>query len=358
MRKSKQNLDSSGGSLNTLALKRTINKIKDAEIIFGTGSCKSSVAKRPKRKFLTQKLALALVDVAKEEGDLKWQQRYWNVWHCQEVMTSHDGRMYGYQCKNRCCTVCVSIRKADMINKYKPVIDNWTDIHFITLTIKTKKKRELKKWMEAMKKALSLILDRCRKRYNRGKGPKLIGVASLECNFNPVKKTYNPHYHILCATKEIATVFKTEWLELWNRKYKKNPDWSNMLATGKCQDIRKVNNTEKDIIETIKYGAKIMTDPTMKKGKNKKVKPVIYAAALHEIYKSMDDINLFTKFGFKLPMVAVTTNTGKLVTDFKRWKYNSKLRDWIEGETGQILTDYIPDWEIENIRDCSLNCVY
>ena len=110
--------------------------------------------------------------------------------------------------------------------------------------------------------AFDIIRRRCYKRFKRGKGPKLVGIRSLECNFNPKSKTYNSHFHILCASKEIAETIKKEWIDIWNSGEK-------VFALHYLQKIRKVENTEKDIIETIKYGAKIFTDPTMKKGNQK-----------------------------------------------------------------------------------------
>ena len=59
-----------------------------------------------------------------------------------------------------------------------------------------------------MNKAFSIIKERCKKRHQRGTGIQLIGIKSLECNFNPQKKTYNPHFHIIVPNKEIATLLK------------------------------------------------------------------------------------------------------------------------------------------------------
>jgi len=101
-----------------------------------------------------------------------------------------------------------------MINRYKPIIEQWKDIHFLTLTVKAQPNLNLNKWMARMIKAFEKIRKRCEQCHRRGKGPKLIGIRSLECNFNPKSKTYKPHFHILCASKEIAEIIKKEWIEL------------------------------------------------------------------------------------------------------------------------------------------------
>lgn len=274
------------------------------QVIHGVGSCKSSVRKRPKKKLITQKLCLALIDVAKERNEINWVKRYWRTWRCQNVLTTHNGRAYGDMCKNRFCLVCLSIRKADMINKYKPIIEKWPDTHFLTLTVKSQPHQNLNKWISGMLKAFAKIRKRCDQRHRRGKGPKLIGIRSLECNFNPKSKTYNPHFHILCASKEIAEIIKKEYVELWNRG-------NEIFAQPFLQKIRKVGDTEKDIIETIKYGAKIFTDPSMKKGKQKGKSFKIYVAGLHTIYKAMEGHRLFGSFGFKLPSEEVSIKKGR-----------------------------------------------
>jgi plasmid rolling circle replication initiator protein Rep len=353
MSQTKQYLDHWENELDTLAQKRTASSRSDHqkhEIIFGEGACKDSVRKRPKRKVIDQSVCLKLIDVAKENNETKWIKRYWNTYHCQTNLITHNGKAYGDYCKNRCCSICNAIRKAKLIHTYKPSIETWSDPHFLTLTVKAQPKTNLENWINGMVKAMSLILNRCRKRYLRGKGIKLIGIKSLECNFNPKKKTYNPHFHILCASKDIAETIKREWLELWNRDYKRTGLKRHRYALTYLQNIRKVNCTEEDLIETIKYGAKVMTDPTMQKGKNKSRSPKIYVTALHEIYRAFDRHKLFGHFGFKpKPQNTKTQKNGKAVSEFQMWIFDSEISDYVNIESGQIMTNYLPDNELVKI---------
>ncbi len=332
-------------SLDKLAQEAT--RISDSynplgsKIILGEGSVKDSIRKRPRKKMITQKLNLALIEVAKNKGDTKMEKRYRNTWYCQSHITTHNGKAYGNYCKNRFCLVCLGIRKADMINRYYPIIEKWKQPHFLTLTVKAQPNQNLQKWMDGMKKALTKILKRCQKRFERNRGPKLIGVYSLECNFNPIRKTYNPHFHILTANKEIANRIKEEWLQIWTPKY----------ALPYLQKIRKVKDTGKDLVETIKYGAKIFIDPTMKKKKGMKSKTPhkIYAAGLHEIYKAMDNKRLFGSFGFRLPKEEPKVKKEKIVFDFQEWNYVPEIADYVNNETGQLMTSFIPDQSLETI---------
>ena len=130
-----------------------------------------------------------------------------------------------------------------------PVIQTWEQPYFVTLTIKAVQAARLRSLLRKVMQGFKMIKDNYRKGNLRGTGIKLIGVKSLECNFNPKAKTYNPHLHLIVASKEIADILKSEWLSLWTCKW----------ANSKAQRSRKVENTERDLIEIVKYDSKIFT---------------------------------------------------------------------------------------------------
>jgi hypothetical protein len=68
--------------------------------------------------------------------------------------------------------------------------------------------------MKSMINRFKIISRKYRKRAQRNKGIKLIGIKSLECNYNPILKKYNPHLHLIVATKEMADILKKEWLAM------------------------------------------------------------------------------------------------------------------------------------------------
>jgi len=59
--------------------------------------------------------------------------------------------------KNRICSVCNGNRKAKLIRQYKPIIEQWNDIHFLTLTVSAQPHQDLNKWMTGMIKAFEKI---------------------------------------------------------------------------------------------------------------------------------------------------------------------------------------------------------
>ena len=113
----------SQGVFNTLAQNGTSIYDNNAAIIKGNGTDlnngKASKG-RAKRKMITQKMALSLIDVCNKNGTTERKQAYWNTYHCQSKIVTKDGKLYGNYCKNRFCTLCCSIRKAELINKYLP----------------------------------------------------------------------------------------------------------------------------------------------------------------------------------------------------------------------------------------------
>ena len=87
------------------------------------------------------------------------------------------------------------------------------------MTVKSPNKERLELFLSKVLEGLQKIIKKYKTRYLRGKGPLLIGIWSLECNFNQEKKTYNHHFHILVSNKEIADILKMEWLALWTSKF-------------------------------------------------------------------------------------------------------------------------------------------
>jgi hypothetical protein len=115
--------------------------------------------------------------------------------------------------------------------------------------------------IKAMNQAFRLVKAKHGKRSKRGTGQKLMGLKCLECNFNP--KTYNPHLHLLVPSREMAEKIIDERLQIWTKRYPYHD----------AQNCRKVEDTEKYLIEVIKYEAKTFTEPDGKRKPDKKARP-------------------------------------------------------------------------------------
>jgi len=336
----------------TLGQNGTIQTKHKQIIVSGNGSDLSdteALKGRAKRKTISQSMVLSLMDVAKQKGDDEKQNSYWNTYYCQNKVIIKDGKLYGKYCKNRFCTLCCSIRKAEIINTYLPTIKQWDEPYFVTLTIKACKANKLKLMIGKVLQGFSIIREKQKKRYQRGKGIKLIGVKSLECNFNPVTKTYNPHLHLIVANKEIADLLINEWLLLWNKK-------GLFYASHKAQDRRPVFNLETGLIEIIKYGTKIFTEPDMNKRGNQNSNYQIYVSALDNILSAMKGKRIFERFGFNAEKVKTTViNEPKLITNFEEWEFNPKVCDWEHVDNEKRLSGYEPNTQLTSILENSIN---
>ena len=345
----------SGGVFNTLAQSGTTSNGKPPLLVLGKGSDlneKKGMKGRAKRKLITQKMVLSLIDVAKANGEDEFVQTCWRTWRCGNKLTRSGNKVFMKYCKNRFCTVCLSIRKALMINLYHPTLFKWKEPYFVTLTVKAQPYKNLKKWIgEGMLRGFRRITSRNRKRAQRGKGIKLVGIRSLESNFNPIKRTYNPHFHVIVQSRQMAELLLAEWLDLWTSKH----------ANKQAQKMTPIRNKEIAMKELIKYGSKIFTEPDIsKKSKLKKNDRTIYVAALHKIFLAMKDHRLFDRFGFDLPDASKIKKgaTVNIFQEYDRWQFDVKTADWKNEETGERLTGYIPPQEmidlLENHIDAAL----
>lgn len=185
-----------------------------------------------------------------------------------------------------------------------------------------------------MLKGFTEIKDKHRKRWQRRNGQKLRGVRSLECNFNPEKKTYNPHLHLIVDSKETAEILINDWLKKWKA------GGTNRYA----QHMEEVYSAENGLVEIIKYGSKIFTEPDLDKKSKTGTPTQIYLAALETIFKAMKGVRIFDRFGFNTGKendeVGEPLSNMKLVSDYKEFEFDQTKSDWIESTSDKVLSGY------------------
>ncbi len=333
------------GCFNTLAQNGTAAFSKPAIIVNGNGSELSNIKAmkgRAKRKMITQTMMLSPVSVAEKYRSQERIKTYWNAYHCQNKVYTVNGRLHGKYCKTRHCTLCCSIRKAEVINNYLPIIKTWEKPFFVTLTIKARHIGNLNKFMKGMLQAFGKIYSRLKKRQQRNRGIKIMGIKSLECNFNAAKKTYNPHFHLIVCDEETANILIAEWLCQWTSKFAKRAG----------QDKRQIANLETALIEVVKYGSKIFTEPDLDKKGQGKCDPNIYIAALDNIFNSMNGLRIFERFGFNLPKEIKNKETKiAIAKEYYEWVYVLKYNDWLNSENELTLTAYEPELKLLKILE-------
>jgi hypothetical protein len=264
----------------------------------------SALLKRAKRVYLKNALSLGLIDINKarramllEDSDITTifendredrdiLRSYWNMYHCAGELTKVGDKITGRYCKNRLCLVCNSIRTAVLIEKYKPVFDEWGDkTYFVTLTAKTVDAHELDTRIDGMFNVFKTITNRIRQRAHRGKSEKLEGLRKIECTYNPHSKKYHPHVHLMIKGEKQAKQVLNYWLELGKKE-----GWE--MSSG-AQDVRQAS--EGSAMELFKYFTKIISS----KAKDKS----IYLDSLDVIFKAFRGRRVFQNFGFKLPKI-------------------------------------------------------
>ncbi|MCE3297076.1 MAG: hypothetical protein K0R65_2790 [Crocinitomicaceae bacterium] len=330
------------GQIYTLAQSGTKKVRKPAVTVLGRGSemiDSETAQKKAKQKMIAQTLSLNLADIAAEKGKAYLVKQAWNTYFCMSNVTFADGKMFGFYCKNRFCPVCSNIRKAEEIKKYRSTIESWPEPYFVTLTVKACKNRGLKVTVKAMFKAMRNIQDRQKKNEARKGDFHLMGIRSLECNFNPVKNTYNPHFHLIVPDKKTAEFLINNWLQRVGKKHT-NRDG---------QDMREIKNTTRDLIEVIKYGFKIFTDPEMKKKTKARNRAVIYAKAQMNIIDAFHGHRIFERFGFNLPKQDQQTEPPQRLNEYESLEYDLKRHDWVNVQTDEVLTEYLPDENLVQI---------
>jgi hypothetical protein len=339
------------GQLNTLAQTATPQQAITAPyaVVYGKGTDLSNgeaLYNRAKKKAITQRVIKALVDVAKEKGEREWVKRYWNTWHCQNRVQTANGKLFGKYCKNRICTVCCGIRKAEIIHKYYDTVSQWESPHLVTITVKSVSAGLLKSRMKEMLKAFQKIVKKYSKWYSRGKSIKLIGIKSLECNFNPFTKKYNPHFHIIVPNRATGNLIIQEW-----RKY-----WGGKLANSDAQNNKEISNIEGALREVIKYSSKIFTKPTSEEEKKQNIPPTIYVSALHNILVAMKGLRIFDRFGFDLPKdTDKKQRKASIVFEVEDWDFDPTQMDWVNARSSKNLAGFTIGIELKEILSQRIN---
>ncbi len=316
--------------INTLGQSRTKESPKKVDFVKGKGVDLSDwlrMEENARTKFVSNSLALSLIDVARDKKDSRMEYYFWSTFNCRRNITSSNGKGHANLCRGRICTYCNRVRKAEVLNQYFPELSQWEEPYFLTLTVKSCSAKRLPLMMDKMEEGFQIIKERLRKRASRGKGVKPVGIRSLECNFNQQKRTYNPHFHMIVKDKETAEAILKEWLLIWGYRYTRKY----------AQDIQPIWDVKTGLIEVVKYSTKIFTEPDVNKkgtGGHK-----VYVRAMFNIVKAMQNRRVFERFGFNCKEKVFKPVGTSVAVDVEHWRYFPRKRDWINLATQEGLTN-------------------
>lgn len=281
----------------------------------------TTIQKRARRKYLTYPFIFSLIGL-----DSPMKKAYWNTFHCcKDVWHNKEvsDRYLAKYCKQRWCLVCASIRTAVLINAYQPILAEWKDKSFLTLTVKNCSVEALRSKIKEMNKVFYNAIQLGRKR----KGINVLCVKKMEVTYNDTRKDYHPHFHVIVETREQAEFIQAYWLKHFGK------DEANEL----CQKI--VPATDASMVELFKYFTKIIT-------KNKIIPP----ENLNEIFCAIRGMHTVRPFGFK---VSLPENPDDIEFDVEKielaeneyielFGWEQELHDWVSKQTGEMLSGYEP----------------
>jgi hypothetical protein len=316
-----------GGALDTLAQlgqKAPSRSARESRAASG-----ATLLRRARAKFFSTPLAIRLAMLR-----TPLERSYRNTVYCSATLSQQDGRILGTYCGNRWCMVCNRIRTARAIERYLPIVDEWSDKHLVTLTVKNVAGGELDACIVQMIKdfqATKLALRRTDRH-------KLVALRKLECTYNDFTREYHPHFHVVVQTEACARLLLLRWLE-------RHP--ANTSVDG--QDVRPCDGTT--LREIFKYFTKFVAETRM-----------LPTHALDVIFRSMKGHRVYQPVGFRvrrdLPDEASdricpieSTEAPLRSSERVTWEWCQRLTDWIDLESGLCLTGYEPELKFRRLVD-------
>jgi hypothetical protein len=254
---------------------------------------------------------------------------YRNTIYCASTLRQQGGKLQGKYCGNRWCLVCNRVRTARAINRYKPVLDSWTDPQFVTLTIRNVPGEDLGAALGEMLAQFAAV----RRGITRTDKLVVKAIRKLECTHNQHRGDYHPHFHAIVEGRAVADALRKRWVKAWG-------DRAEFVA----QDVRAA--TPGSAHELFKYFTKLAT----KAGGGKT--EYIPAAALDVIFQAMRGRRVWQPVGFTAP--ATVDEEDEIGTDGDtdapseagegaEWEWEQAQHDWVDYRTGELLTGFEPN---------------
>ena len=318
--------------LDTLELTTEIFRTKTHESLY----------KSAFRKQKTNNKIYSLIDITTDKG---MKSKYWQTFHCKNVLLQQGQSIIGSLCRNRWCLTCSRIKTAEMINGYaEPLRELATEneLYFVTLTAPTIKADKLTTEIRKRIKVFQQCQDALRKQ-----GIKLNGMRKLEITYNEKTNKYHPHFHFIQQGKHESECLRNEWVKRFQKQPKK--------ASNKAQDIRPITDLDEGFMELFKYATK------------DSVKDSTPPLALDVIYQALQRVRVYQPYG-KIRKVKkpIEKTDEKFIVDFKPpmdevWVFDEVQVDWVNGsnenliETQRIILENNSRMGPSNVRNAPSN---
>jgi hypothetical protein len=205
----------------------------------------------------------------------------------------------------------------------------WADPHFVTLTIPNVQGRELHGVVREMLATMRPIARAIR----HTDGLELKAVRKLETTYNPRRRDYHPHLHLIVDSGEAADALVRRWMKAFP------------AADAKAQDVRRCAG-EGAMRELFKYFTKLV----IRGLDGERTAPP--SLALDTIFKAVKGLRTFQPMGFACA-VKVSADDEALELDagtvspippdsrgLIRWQWIGD--DWLDYGSGELLSGFTP----------------
>lgn len=294
---------------------------------------KANFAKRARVKYLTNALSLRLASL----DDTPLRKSYWNTFYCSSILHKKGDQLTSKYCKNRWCLVCSRIRTAQLIKQYLPLLREWPDKQFVTLTVPNCSGDALLATIDAMKAVFNRIRELLKKQHQRGhRAAPLVALRKLECTFNPRRRDYHPHFHLIVRDLAMANELRTLWLE-----YFPSAKWDG-------QDVKPAD--DKSVLELFKYFTKLVTSKE-KEGR------IISVGPLDTIFQAITGQRTFQAFNCTTTKETSDEEADELAAQLEietTYEWEQAATDWVDKSTGELLTGYAPDEEFRKLVETKI----
>lgn len=294
---------------------------------------KANFSKRARVKYLTTALTLRLASL----DDSKLTKSYWNTFYCSSILQKKGGELTGKYCKNRWCLVCSRIRTAQLIKQYLPLLRSWTEKQFVTLTVPNCSGDELAATIEQMKAVFNRIREQLKKQHQRGqRAAPLEALRKLECTFNPRRRDFHPHFHLIVRDLATANELRLLWLQHFP------------AASWDGQDVKPAD--DKSVLELFKYFTKLVTSKE-KDGR------IISVGPLNTIFEAITGQRTFQAFNAPTTKETSDEEANELAAQLEieaTYEWDQAATDWVDKSTGELLTGYAPDEEFRKLVETKI----
>lgn len=133
-------------------------------------------------------------------------------------------------------------------------------------------------------------------------------------------------------------------------------DWLKKWKAGgtnrKGQYMEEVYSAKNGLVEIIKYGSKIFTEPDLDKKSKTGTPTQIYLAALETIFTAMKGVRIFDRFGFnigrrKSEVSGAQLFNAKLAAVYEEFEYDPVKSDWVNVANDEVLSGYKMPTQLE-----------